>query len=120
MKHRTDYFHFPEQQTTIVIQHRKVMSHFPHHISNTIHGPKLIKYLSEKEKWPSSVFRSITWDSFNIAFHKRQFFTTKKCSAFGVQTYAINMTDAKSKNVDFVATKMKTGATFSHVKAQAQ
>jgi hypothetical protein len=86
MKPRTDCIHFPEQHISIVIQHRKVTSHLPYHISNAIHGPKLVKYLSDKDKWPPSVFRSIKWDSFNIAFRKlitvRKIVTTKKMFSF--------------------------------------
>jgi hypothetical protein len=71
IKPRTDCLHFPEQHVSIVSQQRKVTSRLPRNISNSIHGPKLMKYLSEKEKWHPSVFRSIAWDSFSIAFNKR-------------------------------------------------
>jgi hypothetical protein len=78
---RPDCLHFPEQQISIVIQQRKVTSRLPYHISNAIHGPELTKYLSEKEKWTPLVYRSIVWDSFNIAFNKlttaRQIVTSK-------------------------------------------
>jgi hypothetical protein len=78
MKSRTDCLDLAEKLISIVIQHRKVTSHLPYHISNAIHGPKLLfKYLSDKEKWPPSVFRSITWDSFNITFNK---LTTAWCT----------------------------------------
>jgi hypothetical protein len=43
MKPRTDCLHFPEQQISIVIQQQKVTSHLPYHISDAIHGSKLIK-----------------------------------------------------------------------------
>jgi hypothetical protein len=48
MKPRNDCLHFPEQQISIVIQQRKFTSCLPYHISNAIHGPKFMKYLSEK------------------------------------------------------------------------
>jgi hypothetical protein len=66
-KPRPDYLHFPEQQISNIIQQRKVTTRLPYHIANAMHGPKLTKYLSEKEKWTQLVFHSINWDSFNIS-----------------------------------------------------
>jgi hypothetical protein len=71
MKPRTQCLHFPEQQTYIVIQKKKVTSRLPYHTVNAIHGHKLTNYLSEKEKWTQPVLHSIAWDSFKIAFKKR-------------------------------------------------
>jgi hypothetical protein len=70
MKPRTECLHFPEEQVSIFFQQHKVTSRLPYHISNAIYGPTLTKYLSEKERWPPSVFRSIAYDSFSIAFNK--------------------------------------------------
>jgi hypothetical protein len=121
MKHHSYCPLFPEQQISIVIQHRKVTSHIPYHIANAIHGPKLTKYLYEKETWSPSVFIAITADSFNITFNNfttvHQIFTAKKFLAFGVTTLSTNETEANTNTFVFVEMKIKTGATFSHAKA---
>jgi hypothetical protein len=86
MRPHPDCLHFPEQQIYIVIRHNKVTSHLPYHISNAIHGPKLTKYLIDKENWPMSLYNSIAWDSLKIAFNKlttaRQIVTTKTMFSF--------------------------------------
>jgi hypothetical protein len=56
IKPSSDCLNFPEQQVSIVIQQRKVISLLPYHIANDIHVPKLTKYLLEKEKWSPSFF----------------------------------------------------------------
>jgi hypothetical protein len=78
--------HFTEQHISIVRKQLKVASHLPYHISNAIYGPKLTNYLKDKENWSVSVFQSIQWDSFSIAFNKlttaRQIVTTNTMYSF--------------------------------------
>jgi hypothetical protein len=51
-----------------------------------MHGPKLTKYLTDKDNWPIFVNNSIAWDSLKIAFNKlttaRQIVTTKMMFSF--------------------------------------
>jgi hypothetical protein len=46
---RHDALHFPEQQISVVVSHKKFTSRLPLHISTTIHGPTLRMYTFHKE-----------------------------------------------------------------------
>jgi hypothetical protein len=93
---------FPEQQVSIVIKQRTVTSKTPCHISNAIYGPELANYLSDKEKWPPSVFQSIAWDSFSITFNKlatsHLSITIKTCIDVGAPIINTYMIEANIKN----------------------
>jgi hypothetical protein len=86
MRPRPNCLHFSEQQISIVVWHNKVTSRLPYHISTAMHGPKLTKYLTDKENCPISVYNSIAWDSLKITFNKlttaHQIITTKMMFSF--------------------------------------
>jgi hypothetical protein len=116
---RPDCLHFHEQKISIVIRYNKVTSQLPYHVYNAIHGPKLTKYLIDKESWPMPVYNSIAWDSLKIAFNKltaRQS-QLKQCSAFGARTFDTNMTVDNSNNATYVEMKTNNGVMSSLVKA---
>jgi hypothetical protein len=124
MKPLPDCLHFPAQQISVITQQRRVTSHLPHHISNAIHGPKLTEHVLSKDSWTTAVFQSIDWDSLQIAFNKlstaRQIVTTKMLYNYGVPMHATYAKEVTSKNVGYVVTKTRTGATYLLANALVQ
>jgi hypothetical protein len=114
-------------QVSIIIKQHKVTSHLPYKISNAIHGPKLTKYISEKEKWSPLVFRSIAWVYFSMAFNKlttaHQIVTTKTMYSFWCKNSRHKRDRGRHKEIEdwhHVITRQETGAIIFHNGSWAQ
>jgi hypothetical protein len=69
-KARHDCHHLPEQNSSIVLNGKKVASKIKRHVAHIIHHPSLEQYLREKEAWNDYMWNDIAWPSFKTAFNK--------------------------------------------------